>query len=63
MLISGAQKLERMRDGRAIYPGAESVADVTAHPAFREGAKTIARLYDLKADPAQRELFSFMEDG
>ena len=53
VLISGARKLERMRDGRAVYIGAERVDDVTAHPAFREGANTIAGLYDLKADPAQ----------
>jgi 4-hydroxyphenylacetate 3-monooxygenase len=63
VLISGAQKLERMRDGRAVYIGAERVDDVTAHPAFREGARTIAGLYDLKADPAKRELFAFEENG
>ena len=63
MLISGAQKLERMRDGRAVYIGAERVDDVTAHPAFREGAKTVAGLYDLKADPTKRELFSFDDNG
>ena len=63
MLISGQRKLERMRDGRAVYIGAERVDDVTSHPAFREGAKTVAGLYDLKADPSKRELFSFEEDG
>ena len=63
MLVSGQQKLDRMRDGRAVYLGAERVDDVTAHPAFREGAKTVAGLYDLKADPAQRDLFSFEENG
>jgi 4-hydroxyphenylacetate 3-monooxygenase len=63
VLISGKQKLERMRDGRTVYIGAERVDDVTAHPAFREGAKTIAGLYDLKADPQKRDLFSFEEDG
>lgn len=63
MLISGAEKLERMRDGRAVYIGAERVDDVTAHPAFREGARTVAGLYDLKADPAKRELFAFEPDG
>ena len=47
------QKLERMRDGRAVYIGAERVDDVTAHPAFRDGAHTIAGLYDLKADPGK----------
>jgi len=35
MLISGKEKLERMRDGRAIYIGAERVDDVTRHAAFR----------------------------
>jgi len=63
VLISGRQKLERMRDGRAVYIGAERVDDVTAHPAFREGARTIAGLYDMKADPEQRDLFSFEENG
>ena len=63
MLISGKEKLERMRDGRAIYIGAERVDDVTCHPAFKNAAQTIAGLYDLKADPEQRELFSFEENG
>jgi 4-hydroxyphenylacetate 3-monooxygenase len=63
VLVSGKQKLERMRDGRAVYIGAERVDDVTAHPAFRQGAQTIAGLYDLKADPAKRDLFTFEEDG
>ena len=63
MLATGRRKLERMRDGRAVYIGAERVDDVTAHPAFRQGAQTIAELYDLKADPAKRELFSYEENG
>ena len=63
MLINGKEKLERMRDGRAIYIGAERVDDVTRHPAFRNAAQTIAGLYELKADPGQRDLFTFEEDG
>lgn len=63
MLVSGARKLGRMRDGRVVYIGAERVDDVTTHPAFAEGARTVAGIYDLKADPAKRELFSFEEDG
>ncbi|MGZ3283100.1 MAG: 4-hydroxyphenylacetate 3-hydroxylase N-terminal domain-containing protein, partial [Xanthobacteraceae bacterium] len=63
MLISGKEKLERMRDGRAIYIGAERVEDVTRHPAFRNAAQTIAGLYQLKADPQRHELFSFEENG
>jgi 4-hydroxyphenylacetate 3-monooxygenase len=63
VLATGQQKLERMRDGRVVYIGAERVADVTAHPAFRNGARTIADLYDRKADPATRDLYSYAEDG
>ncbi len=63
MLINGKEKLERMRDRRAIYIGAERVDDVTAHPAFRNGARTIAGLYELKSDPQQRDLFAFEENG
>src|SRR6202040_955206 len=63
MLATGSEKLERMRDGRVVYIGAERVDDVTSHPAFRNGARTIAALYDLKADPAQRDLFTFEDNG
>ena len=63
MLIDGKQKLERMRDGRAVYIGRERVADVTCHPAFRHGAETIASLYDMKADPRRRDELTFEEDG
>ena len=48
-----------MREGRAIYVGAERIDDVTRHPAFRNAARTIADLYEFKADPQRRELFSF----
>jgi 4-hydroxyphenylacetate 3-monooxygenase len=63
MLINGKEKLERMRDGRAIYVGVERIADVTRHPAFNNGAHTIAGLFDLKADPQQHDLFSYEENG
>src|SRR5262245_13654121 len=52
-----------MRDGRAVYIGAERVDDVTTHPAFCNGAHTIAALYDLRAEPANRDLFSYEENG
>src|SRR5579862_7570862 len=63
MLATGNERLERMRDGRVVYIGSERVDDVTAHPAFRNGARTIAAIYDLKADPARRELFTFEDNG
>ncbi len=63
MLATGSERLERMRDGRVVHVGAERVDDVTTHPTFRNGARTIAALHDLKADPAKRDLFSYEEDG
>ena len=62
MLLSGREKLERMRDGRAVYIGGERVEDVTTHPAFRNAAGTIARLYDVKAGPAMREVVRSQND-
>ncbi|MFO0998578.1 MAG: 4-hydroxyphenylacetate 3-hydroxylase N-terminal domain-containing protein [Alphaproteobacteria bacterium] len=63
MLKTGREHLEGLRDGRVVYIGGERVADVTAHPAFRNAAETVARLYDLKRDPAQRDVLSFEEGG
>lgn len=63
MLLSGKEKLERMRDGRVVYVGSERIDDVTTHPAFRNAARTVADLYDYKSDPANRDDLSFEEDG
>jgi 4-hydroxyphenylacetate 3-monooxygenase len=46
-------------DGRRVFLDGEEVRDVTTHPAFSEAAKTIAQLYDIAADPANRELMTF----
>lgn len=48
--MTGAQYLESLRDGREVYIYGERVADVTAHPAFRNAARSIARLYDALHD-------------
>ena len=63
MLKTGKQHLECLRDGRVVYIGGERVDDVTIHPAFRAGAHSMAALYDFKADPANRELMTYEEDG
>ena len=63
MLVSGREKLERMRDGRVVYIGRERVENVTTHPAFRNCAQTIAALYDLKADATKGDLFTYEENG
>jgi 4-hydroxyphenylacetate 3-monooxygenase len=62
MLRTGQEHLERLRDGRVVYVGSERIDDVTRHPLFRNAARTVASLYDLKADPANRHLVA-EEDG
>ena len=63
MLRTGKEHLERLRDARTVYIGSERVDDVTTHPAFRNAARTVAAIYDMKADPANRETMSFAEGG
>jgi 4-hydroxyphenylacetate 3-monooxygenase len=58
MLKTGAEHLESLKDGRVVYVGSEKIDDVTTHPAFRNAARSMAAIYDLKrADPA----FSYAE--
>src|SRR5215468_4153828 len=63
MLRTGQEHLESLRDGRVVYIGSERVDDVTRHPAFRNAAQTVAAIYDMKADPANREALTYEEDG
>ena len=50
--MNGAEYLESLRDGRKIWIYGERVDDVTTHPAFRNGARSVARLYNALHDPA-----------
>jgi 4-hydroxyphenylacetate 3-monooxygenase len=50
--------LESLRDGREVWIYGEKVADVTAHPAFRNTARMIARLYGALHDPAHGEVLT-----
>ena len=61
MLITGSEKLKRMQDGRVVYIGSERVEDVTVHPAFAAGSKSVAEIYDRKA--AVDEDLSYEEEG
>lgn len=53
--MTGDEYLETLRDGREIYIYGERVKDVTTHPAFRNSARMVARLYDALHDPAMQE--------
>lgn len=43
-----------MRDGREVWFDGDRVEDVTSHPAFRNAARSVARMYDALHDPALR---------
>src|SRR5882757_2855667 len=58
-LRTGADYLRSLRDGRQVFVEGESVADVTQHKAFREAARSIARLYDIAGDPESRARMTF----
>ncbi|MFN3350314.1 4-hydroxyphenylacetate 3-hydroxylase N-terminal domain-containing protein [Pseudorhodoplanes sp.] len=53
--MNGEQFLDSLRDGREIYIYGERVKDVTTHPAFRNTARMIARLYDALHDPKHKD--------
>jgi aromatic ring hydroxylase len=60
--FTGAEFLESLRDGREIWIYGQRVEDVTTHPAFRNPARMLARLYDALHDPAQREVLTCPTD-
>jgi aromatic ring hydroxylase len=52
--MTGAEYLEQLRDGREVYIYGERVRDVTTHPAFRNTARMVARLYDALHDERRK---------
>src|SRR5262249_39073816 len=56
--MTGAEYLESLRDGREIWLYGERVADVTTHPAFRNTARMVARLYDALHDPKLQDVLT-----
>ena len=57
---TGAQYLDSIHaDGRRVYYEGELVRDVTSHPAFKGAARSLALLFDVAADPKNRELMTF----
>jgi 4-hydroxyphenylacetate 3-monooxygenase len=61
--FTGKEYLESLRDGREVYIQGERVADVTTHPAFRNSARSIARLYDALHDPASQGVLTCPTDS
>jgi 4-hydroxyphenylacetate 3-monooxygenase len=53
--MNGAEFIDSLRDGREVYIYGERVKDVTTHPAFRNTARMVARLYDALHDPKHKD--------
>ncbi len=60
--FTGAEYLKSLQDGREVYIYGERVADVTTHPAFRNSALSMARLYDALHDPKHRDILTTQTD-
>ena len=60
VMRTGSEYLRSLDDGRQVFVDGERVADVTRHRAFREAARSIARLYDVAAAPEMRERMTFV---
>jgi 4-hydroxyphenylacetate 3-monooxygenase len=59
---TGDEYLESLRDGREVWIYGERVKDVTAHPAFRNAARMLARMYDSLHDPKQQPVLTTRTD-
>src|SRR5690349_13706961 len=59
MSRTGEDYIRGLRDGRTVVLNGERVGDVTTHPAFSGAIRTVANLYDLAHDPANRDLMTY----
>jgi 4-hydroxyphenylacetate 3-monooxygenase len=60
--MTGDEYLESLRDPRDIWIYGERVKDLTTHPAFRNAARMVARLYDALHDPAKHAVLTCETD-
>jgi hypothetical protein len=60
--MNGTEFLESLRDDREIWIYGERVKDVTQHPAFRNAARMLARMYDALHAPATKAILTDTTD-
>jgi aromatic ring hydroxylase len=60
--LTGAEYLESLRGPREIWIYGERVTDLTTHPAFRNAARMLARLYDALHDPEHHAILTCPTD-
>jgi 4-hydroxyphenylacetate 3-monooxygenase len=56
--FTGKEYLDSLDDGREVWIYGKRVKKITEHPAFRNSARMIARLYDALHDPARRDVLT-----
>ena len=57
---TGAQYLQGLKDRpREVWISGQRIKDVTAYPGFRNGARSIAALYDMQHDPTLRDEMTY----
>lgn len=57
---TGAEYLQGLKERRTeVWLGNERIQDVTAHPALRRCARSVAHLYDMQHDPALRDEMTY----
>lgn len=62
-LMSGRDYLDSLNDGREVWINGERVKSVAAHPAFRNSARMMARLYDAMHDPETADVLTIEMEG
>jgi aromatic ring hydroxylase len=61
--FTGREFLESLRGPREVWIYGQRVTDVTAHPAFRNPARMLARLYDALHAPDTRDVVTCPTDS
>lgn len=57
-MLTGKEYLESLRDGREVYLNGEKIKDVTEHPAYRNAARSYARMYDALHDKESSKILT-----
>ncbi|SDH69476.1 4-hydroxyphenylacetate 3-monooxygenase [Alteribacillus persepolensis] len=57
-MYTGKEYLESLNDGRVVYLNGEKIDDVTKHPAYRNSARSYARMYDALHEPETRDILT-----
>src|SRR5689334_11486731 len=59
--VNGDEFLYRLRETQGeIWLDGERIRDVTTHPATRNGARSVAHLYDMQHEPELRDTLTYV---